>query len=300
VPRNLITGTDLTSNFMKHKILSFLLVFGLHSGILYSDNLNYSRTSEYDRMFLTTKDLNKIIEAILFYHQEAPHDSLDPYNTVNTRLTLTNKSRSVSLSSVEQLIDLDIQDEKFTEVDFYYSWKNKPISEVTLFLNPHYRKLTVNGTVQRKVDALFQDIDLQLKAKEAFLGHIRWDFFLAFIAFITFIIAFWSGFLSLKTALSPNRTPQSVVVLLFTLTYCTLAIIFFLSKMSFFDLLPGFEIAMTKSSWIDRNANLLGFICFVITMFSFIVSFTKWLARQSSVAKTYSNEEVTSVEKKDN
>lgn len=239
--------------------------------------VNYLRTNDYDRLRLSIDDFKKIISSIQYYYNETPEDSTGRYRTITFKCDFSKKNKALTLASFKQVSELNLDGENYSDIVLIYSWDTKPISEVTLFLNSSYRKLSVSGADEKKVEALFRDIDSQLKSNETTLSWINWEMVFVMATTLIFVIAMQFFFLTRRIVFSKERSRQVTVLFILTGIYCFASIIFFFSSISFRDILPGFLLTPDKTTWIDRNINLLGFIAFILTVIPIIYKTTKWI-----------------------
>jgi len=258
-------------------ILSFLAItaFG-------QNTVNYLRTNDYDRLKISIEDFKKIVASVQYYYNETHKDSTDRYRTVSFKCDFSKKEKSLTLSSFKQVTELNLNGENYSDIVFSYSWDTKPISEVTIFLNNSFRKITVSGTDEKKVEALYRDLDNQLQSKETPFAWVNLVMTFTFFLYLIFTFALIMCIYTAENVFSKNRTRQSTVTLIVAGLYCFVALGFYFSHLSLRDMFPDFLLTPDKSTWIDRNINILGFIAFVLTIISIIFKATKWILKKKT------------------
>lgn len=126
-----------------------------------------------------------------------------------------------------------------------------------------------------KVQALFNEIDIQLKDSETFLGHI--DFGLIFFIIYLFVVAggatiFFALFKSYSTYKGNKvilRAGHAIIGVVIVL-----ALLFF-SPFEMTSFFPPFVLVKENIRFWDKYANFFGFIGFVITIITVIFSLYK-------------------------
>lgn len=281
---------------MKLKIaLLFLLTLGTLSSFG-QRTVNYLRTNDYNRLRISIDELKKIVSSIQYYFDETPKDSTDQFRIIAFKCDFSKKGKALSLSSFKQIAELNLDGESYNDIVLIYSWDTKPISEITFYLNCSYRKISISGTDEKKVEALFRDIDAQLKATETTLAWINWEMVFGIAATLLYVFLIPILAYAVVDLFTKKRNRKTTVVFLISGTYCIAAVIFFFSPFSFRDMLPGFLLSPNKTSWIDNNANLLGFIGFIFTIIPIIYKTTKWVWREHATeADKTSNENESKV-----
>ena len=265
---------------MKYKllfILSFLVVtaFG-------QKTVNYLRTSDYDRLRISIEDFKKIITSIQYYYNETPKDSTDRNKTFSFKCDFSKKDKALTLSTFKQLAELNLNGESYSDIVFIYSWDNKPISEVTIYLNNSYRKLTVSGTDEKKVEALYRDLDTQLHSNETFLAWINLVLTFTLATYLIFLLSVMTCSYTAQNVFSKDRTRQSTIIFIVACLFCFVALVFYLSPISFKDLFPNFLLTPDKSTWLDRNINAFGFIAFLLTVITLVYQIVKYFFHKKS------------------
>jgi hypothetical protein len=258
-------------------ILSFIAIttFGQNA-------VNYLRTNDYDRLKISIEDFKKIVASVQYYYNETQQDSTDRYRIVIFKCDFSKKEKSLTLSSFKQVAELNLNGENYSDIVLSYSWNTKPISEVTIFLNNSFRKIKVSGTDEKKVEALYRDIDNQLRSKETPFAWVNWVMTFTFFLYFIFVFALIMCIYTAKNVFSKNRTRQSTVILIVAGFYCFVALGFYFSPLSLGDMFPDFLLTPDKSTWIDRNINLLGFIAFVFTIISIIYKAIRWILEKKA------------------
>jgi len=270
---------------MKLKSTLFILLVSLTINSFGQRTVNYLRTNDYNRLQISIQDFKRVISSIQYYYKETPQDSIDQYRTFNFRCNFSKRGKALSVSSFKQVAELEFNGEYFTDIVLIYSWDSKPISEVTLYLNNSYRKLSVYGTDEKKVEALYRDIDHQLQSSETTLAWINWDMTFGLLATLIFTFAIQIFIIATRKIFSKERTRLNTVLFFLTGLYCFSAFVFYFSSLSFKDMFPGFLLTPDRLTWIDKNANIIGFIGFVLAIIPLIYKGTKWMWRGKKVAE---------------
>jgi len=267
---------------MKLKYKLFFLLSLLTITAFGQKTVNYLRTNNYDRLKISIEDFKEIIASVQYYYNETPKDSTDRYWSNSFKCDFSKKEKALTLSSFKQVEELNLNGENYSDIVFIYSWDAKPISEVTIFLNNSYRKLTVSGTDEKKVEALYRDLDNQLQSKEPPFAWVNLVMTFTFFLYSVFVFALIICFIAAENVFSENRTRQSTFVFIVASLYCVIALIFYFSPFNFRDMFPDFLLTPDKSTWIDRNINILSFIAFVITIIPIIYKTIKWFLQNKS------------------
>lgn len=231
---------------------------------LYSQSsIDYIRTNSYDRIYLSLDELKNISSSINYYYKESLKDSSDKYSVARFSCDLVKDGKALTVSSFEQLLRLKIDNESFNKVTLYYRWEDKKISEVELSLNNSFREIKVKGNDEKKVEALFRDIDKQILDAETSFAWVDWTIIFLTINSVVVLVGF-SSFIYLVIGLFkgiPRTLPT--YILLFEICFLIVIFIWWLLPSKFSDLVSYFSLTPDKSNWWDRNANLLAFIGFL-------------------------------------
>ncbi|MFA5300145.1 MAG: hypothetical protein WC389_18310 [Lutibacter sp.] len=255
----------------------FQLIFTLvASSCLGQNQIEQIRTSEYEKLSIDFKDFKKIIESIEYYYLNTEKDSLDPYNPVKLRVELIRKDKAISLSTFSQFKEFFKNGENYDDLVVYYSWDNKTISEVRLILNDFYRKLSVSGSDEKKVEALFRDIDFELKEHEQFLSWVNFEIIIVILMFSTFIISSRYLLESIQQLKNGNIDKKTIFIFVITLILMLCGIIFFFSKTKVSDFFPGFELTPDNTNFVDKYGNFIGFALSIVAIIGLIRQFFKW------------------------
>ncbi|MCX6238093.1 MAG: hypothetical protein NTY07_11165 [Bacteroidia bacterium] len=240
---------------MKFKIISLaILILAELSSV---GQTGFTRSNEYNRLRLSTSDLKKICNSILYYYLEVPIDSSLLSDKAHLYITCQNKGKEIILTSFDQISELNIDGEDYSAFNLDYTYRAKPIAVVNIALSNYSRTLSVTGKDIKKVEALYRDIDDQLRSNENSLGWINWGMVFLFLSFIIFSVALTFGMIAAQVLFSKKRDKESVVSFIVCLLICLLLIIFSLSPISFSDIFPGFLLTNEKVPWYVKNALLI-------------------------------------------
>lgn len=259
------------------KIKLFILLTLGFSTIYGQAPIDYIRTSEYGRLKISLTNFKKIVSSVQYYYKEVEKDTTD-VNSPMLKCDISRKALALTLSTFKQISDLNLDNENYTDVLLIYAWKDKNISEVTLWLNGSYKKLTVRGKDEKKVEALYRDIDSQIRSSESFMSWLNLEMAIGMLSTVLFVISVLDLLPLIEVFISKRRNLRSSIVLCLVIIYLLAGIIFFFSPVSMKDFFPNFLLTANDLSWIDRNANMLGFIGFLITIVSILYSTIKWFA----------------------
>ena len=267
---------------MRESIFTTFLV-ALSLFIYGQDNIDYIRTKNFKRISLTLEDFQHIVNSIQYYFKETPKDSTDKYDKASFKCELTGKDKALAFSSFSQMENFKIESGNFNSATIRYSWDKKPISSVNIELMDYYRKLSITGSDEKKVDALYRDITEQLDAKTVFLSSINLPLIFGTLAILLFSICFSILIHSLEKVLNKKRDRQTIILFVISLIIFTTSIIYFFSSYEIRDFFPGFQLSSDTSTWWDRNQSLIGFLSFIGVIITFIVkSFKKiWYTKKT-------------------
>jgi hypothetical protein len=166
--------------------------------------------------------------------------------------------------------------ENYDDIVVYYSWDNKTISEVRLILNDFYRKLSVSGSDEKKVEALFRDIDYHLNEHKQFLSSVNFELIIIILMFLTFIISSRYLLESIQQLKNGNINKKTIFIFAITSILILSGVIFFFSKTKISDFFPGFELTPDNANFVDKYGNFIGFVLSVVTIIGLIRQFFKW------------------------
>lgn len=262
----------------------FALLFGLQYFTIYAqDEIDFVQQASYSKMVMSLDDLNEIIADINYY--VVPDTLLtDTIERIFTRrlITVANDNKNLTYKKFVTVPNTVINKENFTSLKIEYLALNKPISNIEISFHDYERKLRITGNDQRKVEDLFNKLDVKFDSYTSMLGKI--DFNLIFFMVGLLLAIILTGVL-ITAIQMPNR-PQSVTIFLLFGVPITILILWFI-----FSFLPGgqysrwfpkFLLQNEKISWIDRNANNMEFFGFVALIISGLWGFIKLFSRNKN------------------
>lgn len=237
------------------------------------DEINFIQQRTYAKILMSIDDLNKIIEDINYYIPiDTSSSGKEMAYSHSQTLTLSDKSRNLTYKKFGAISKEAIGKIRFNKLRLDYRGINKDISIIEIKLNHYERTLYISGSDQRKIEALFQNIDKRLEICTTTFGWIDWYSFIPPILILLFILIISSWFASFSL---PNKDRSWVILIIVgfvVLVFLAYSIVYVMSGEH--TLFPKFTLKSEITSWIDRNANnmeFVGFLALVISLFSWLI-----------------------------
>ncbi|WP_199136054.1 hypothetical protein [Pedobacter sp. ASV12] len=259
---------------MKKTLIFFLLILSVFAYA--QDAVQFERAKSYERLTLTKEGFDKLIKSIKYYHKGNSLDSTGLSRRYSISCEIGRNSESQTLNDFSQIEKLDLDGKDYTSLRINYLDLYQPISSIYLKFTSYDRSLSINGTDQQKVNALFRELDEQLTASEDFLSYINWPAILSTVLFSLFMCAQVIYF-QIK---AQDNNPQSLrlvkTIKSICIGYSLLWIIFGLSPLKIADLFPEFILTAEGTHWWDRYGNFIGVFSFLgTTLYAVIRFFSK-------------------------
>ncbi|QMU28770.1 hypothetical protein [Adhaeribacter radiodurans] len=235
----------------------------------------YTRANEYGSLRLPLCDFKEIASDIEYFVKDTTSGSSNPRDFPLLKCDFRRDEKTITLTSFNQVKLLNLEKESYTEVSLVYNFDNQPITEANLSLGNRYRKLTVKGTDEKKVQALYRAIDESIHSKEYPVPLQQYKEFVMGLAWLVFSFSFFSlKNVSEKASTIQNAIKKAVWYAILIVISGIVVVLYSVNKINFF---PDLLLAADSSSWTDRNTNLLGLIGFYITVITLLFSIAKYI-----------------------
>ncbi len=264
------------------KTLTLILIL-FSSNIIFGQNsIEYIRSNELEKIKIDVNDFKKLVSSIEYYCDKKTNDSTNTSIYPTIICNITSKSKALTLSSFKQISNWNIDNETYDKVSFYYSYPNKPISQIEIHFSYYGRNITIKGLDEKKVEALYRDLNEQLAYRKILFSKIEIGIIISIFMYLLFMFSVYLMPTSFNLIYKGERKKSTIFIFLLTLSYFIFYSFYLYSDMSVRNFFPGFELTPDNLSWIDRNTNLLGFIGFIITLITIIFGFLKWIFKAKS------------------
>jgi hypothetical protein len=246
---------------MKHFIFIVFVLFTIN---LYPQITNFHiRTKTYGSLRITIEDFKRLAEAVRYYHDGISYDSSDREEIYTyAKGNMSNNNKAITFGSFKDISELQIY-EDFDNLEFIYNRNNKPISKVEIKFEDYVRIVSVSGLDERKVQALSDELDNQIKSKMTYYSWFLSSYKVAIISGISFVLIFII-IINIKTIIKKYKIVGIVFsIVIFTISFCFIIITCCLSGQEVFT---DFLLTVETPSWIDRNAGMLNIIGISLTI----------------------------------
>lgn len=245
------------------KRFTIFLLFISYYPVFSQEPVEFSRDKTYERLTISKDGLKKLMKSLEYYHYENPTDSTSVYIKPSISCEVGRDNESQTLNGFGQMEKIEFDDKDFTELNIIYSNSRKPISSINLNLSSNYRKLSIKGTDQKKVNALFRELDEQLTTSEDFLGFVNWSAILTATSFCLFMLAQFILF-QIKPQENNSRDINLVrIIKSGCIIFIIGCLVFLFSPFKLDDWFPGFTLTSNPTHWWDKYGNFIGVFSFL-------------------------------------
>ena len=256
---------------MRLKLIPILIICVLKC---YSQSdMAYSRTNKYGHLKLSAKDFKELITSIKYYADEYKSKD-DSIVAGSIHCTFKKNKKALYVQSFNDIANVDLDDKAYDYVYLKYEYENKNAALlVEVLLEDSRREIFIGGTDEKKIDALYREIDERLRLNEQTGWWEAIPLSILAISLIVLIV----GICYLAIISKKLDRPKLIML---TLMYFLLMIFSLGISIKSWDWFPGFTLSKDNPAFYEKYGPEMGFIGFILSIIGAITPVVVWVRKK--------------------